>query len=186
MKQANKGFTLIELMVVIAIIAILATLVLPGLMTGKKKAVMLKCLNNLRALRQGVEMYSMNYGYPSEKGSKFWEALRESPARESSEFGDKSHEIYLCPVKGARAKGDFGVSDYWGPNYQITGATPDRMPLGSDNYDNHKEGPTKRSAINVVLYGTSVIAVAEGTAVWNECFKTVEGQEAAILVEGVQ
>ncbi|MFC1524899.1 type II secretion system protein [Planctomycetota bacterium] len=177
----HGGFTLVELLVVIAIIAILASLVLPNLMGGKKKAILLKCLNNLRGLRQGIEMYSMNYGYPKDQGKAFWEALRECPSQKSSEFGDKQHEIYLCPVKGD-VGGGFGVSDYLGPNYTITGATPDRMPLGGDHPENHMEG-TKEGAVNVVLFGTSVIPVAPGTSTWTECFEGAGDEPAALKLE---
>jgi len=52
------GFTLIEILVVIAIIAILAALLLPVLSLGKAKGKRVGCLNNLRQFALSTQMYN--------------------------------------------------------------------------------------------------------------------------------
>ena len=51
------AFTLLELLVVIAIIAILASLLLPVLSAAKKRAAQAACINNLKQLGLGMQMY---------------------------------------------------------------------------------------------------------------------------------
>ncbi len=61
-QRRGRAFTLIELMVVIAIIAILAALLLPTLGRAKKSVARAQCSNNLKQLALAINMYADEHG----------------------------------------------------------------------------------------------------------------------------
>jgi len=57
-RHSSTAFTLMELLVVIAVVAILPTLLLPALAMAKHKAYRTSCINNLRQLAVYVQLYT--------------------------------------------------------------------------------------------------------------------------------
>lgn len=53
----RSGFSLIELMVVIAVVAILATVLIPTIQAVRSKAVSVECVNNLRQIGGYISIY---------------------------------------------------------------------------------------------------------------------------------
>ncbi|MFH1452440.1 MAG: type II secretion system major pseudopilin GspG [Armatimonadota bacterium] len=111
MKKRNKkqrGFTFLEVMVVVAILAILATLIIPRLTGRVDEAKITKAVLQMRSIMQALELYKLDNGfYPTtEQGLQ---ALVIKPTTEPipekwKKYMDKiprdpwKHEyIYICP-----------------------------------------------------------------------------------------
>lgn len=62
----NKGFTLIEIMVVIVILGILGSFVVPNIMGSQDRANLQKAVSDINALESSLKMYKLdNYQYPT-------------------------------------------------------------------------------------------------------------------------
>ncbi len=58
----RSGFTLIELMIVVAIIAIISAIAIPSLLNSRKSAIEAKAIGTLKAIITGNEQYRLRFG----------------------------------------------------------------------------------------------------------------------------
>jgi len=57
--QGRHGFTLVEIMIVVAIIALLASIAVPGFLRARKRSQASRIINDLRLIDGAVDMYAI-------------------------------------------------------------------------------------------------------------------------------
>ncbi|MBS2034657.1 type II secretion system protein [bacterium] len=122
MKKKKAGFTLIELMIVIAIIAILAAILVPNFLKARAQGQLTACKSNCKNIATALEMYASDNGgrYPSSANIK-----------NSLTTGNYLKLIPSCPAAG---------TDTYSPNF-TSATTPDAFSFYC-NGTNHAKAYT--------------------------------------------
>ena len=59
-KRNKKGFTLVEIMIVVAIIALLAAIAVPSFINARAKSMQSSCYNNMRLMDGAMQQYALD------------------------------------------------------------------------------------------------------------------------------
>jgi prepilin-type N-terminal cleavage/methylation domain-containing protein/prepilin-type processing-associated H-X9-DG protein len=102
MRVRHRGFTLVELLVVIGIIALLISMLLPSLNKARNQAIRVNCQSNLRQLGQYWQMYASDHkGYFPNTGISYG-SLYFLLWSQRQVFVDKYHvnsgQFFFCPT----------------------------------------------------------------------------------------
>src|SRR5688572_17804669 len=154
----RRGFTLVELLVVIGIIALLIAILMPALSKAKEQANRVACMSNLKQLGIALNLYTTDHkGWFPAPGAN---ARREDwihwqKARKIDEgsivkyFGKKfSPGVYRCPSDDVQTH--LGADPYlysYTINYNMTGydwnTSPNWSPRPPVKLNNIKQSSTK-------------------------------------------
>ena len=64
LKKSHSGFTLVEVMIVLAIIALLASIGVPNYLRARKRSQATRILQDLRIIDSAIDQYAVEYNRP--------------------------------------------------------------------------------------------------------------------------
>jgi prepilin-type N-terminal cleavage/methylation domain-containing protein/prepilin-type processing-associated H-X9-DG protein len=164
-RKPRRGFSLTELLIVIAVIAVIAAILLPVFALAREKARQATCLSNLRQIGQAFHLYCQDYDgthlISMQLGSqaRTWHARLEPYVR--------GNGIYTCPSSAAApdhysipARLEDGRLVRYGYSYKPNAAVIEPYLLPNWPTPPLREGEIKRPA-ETILFADSPVGSTE-------------------------
>ena len=93
--NSNKGFTLVEIMIVVAIIGLLAAIAIPNFVKAREASQKSACISNLKQIEGAIAVYAMENGKATADT-----VILDATDTTAGLFGDKGY-IKTTPVCAA-------------------------------------------------------------------------------------
>lgn len=130
LKHRQGGFTLVEIMIVVAIIALLASIAVPGFLRARKRSQASRIINDLRLIDGAVDMYAIennkSSGNPVNVGD--WTKYMKVGSTLyitgkdilNNTYGNASGQMTVdsmpkCPSASWTALSDVAPNEFWSP-----------------------------------------------------------------------
>lgn len=124
----RSGFTLVEIMIVVAIIALLASIAVPGFLRARKRAQASRVMNDLRLIDAAVDQYAIetnkgsgtavatvDYTNYIKSGTSLYTTGKDILG---DAFGPQTVDtVPKVPTNSFKSLSDVAPSTFWGPYY---------------------------------------------------------------------
>jgi prepilin-type N-terminal cleavage/methylation domain-containing protein len=122
----RRGFTLVEIMIVVAIIALLASIAVPGFLRARKRSQATRILNDLRLIDGAVDLYAIETNKMSGNtvNTADWtNYMKKGSILYNTAKGILGHDYGLqtvdslpkCPAASWTALSDVADTNFWSP-----------------------------------------------------------------------
>ena len=118
----NSGFTLVEIMIVVAIIGLLAAIAIPNFVRARSTSQMNACINNLRQIDAGAHQFAL------EKGKKTDDPLTYPDDLTPYIKLNSASSIPPCPAGGTYTVGIVGAAPQVTCSLSASVTPPHRLP----------------------------------------------------------
>ncbi|HSH37749.1 MAG TPA: prepilin-type N-terminal cleavage/methylation domain-containing protein [Chthoniobacterales bacterium] len=129
LNKRRGGFTLVEIMIVVAIIALLAAIAVPGFLRARKRSQASKVLNDLRLIDSAVDQYAIENNKKANDvvGTAAWTQYMKGG---TTLYNTGAHPVYggygaqtvdvlpVVPTAAFNDLSDVAPSSFWAPYYR--------------------------------------------------------------------
>jgi prepilin-type N-terminal cleavage/methylation domain-containing protein len=106
--RKNEGFTIMEILVVIAIFAAMITILMPVVEMTRQRAERINCANNLRIISLGLHMYAAEHNgkFPPDLAALYPTYIKDAkafdcPSSKTVGTPEKPDYVYIANLKGS-------------------------------------------------------------------------------------
>ncbi|HMG03925.1 MAG TPA: type II secretion system protein [Chthoniobacterales bacterium] len=124
--KRRGGFTLVEIMIVVAIIALLAAIAVPGFLRARKRSQASRIINDLRLIDSAVDQYAIEnnkqsgFSVPVNEWTKYLKVGTSLATTGADILGNPYAAVAVdsmpkCPASSWNALSDVAPLEFWSP-----------------------------------------------------------------------